>query len=510
MPHDVFISYSSIDKAAAFAACATFEANGIRCWIAPRDVAAGSEWAEQIIDAIAAAKVMVLIFSANSNESRQVKREIELAINRGLTVMPIRLEQIEPTRSMAYYMAGVHWLDALTPPLETHFRKMVDWIKPQLGPQPDAPKPKAKREETPPKPKLEPEPPRPESKPPAPAAKPRRKSSGLFGDLLFEFFGVGAKEGGIRIGESGKAINAARALADAGKPGEAIAAYRALIERIEDANVANLDWNLSIALLNLAITYRNAGRTEEALATYRTLERSCGDITDELVEKQVAMGMNNHGNLLMELDRPAEAIPLQDAVIERHSETINTDLAQQLAIARLNRGVALGAMRRNEAAIIAYDEMIDGTNLRVWPKLDDYVAMALVNKAMKLAALGRTDQALATYDDVVSRFGSSSEDAKRQQVANALCNKANLLIDLKRHDEAVAACDKGLAIPRSTDDLIRTAALTMRNKVAAYRAAKRKAEGIATADKMLAEFGGMADKTISEHVAVVRQLKASL
>src|SRR5690349_17742505 len=149
MPHNVFISYSSIDKKAAFAACATFEAAKIRCWIAPRDVAAGAEWAEEIINAIETARIMVLIFSANSNESRQVKREIELAVSRGLTIMPLRLEQIQPTKSMAYYMAGVHWIDAISPPLEAHLRKMVEWIKPQLAggsaPEPPGAKVEARR-----------------------------------------------------------------------------------------------------------------------------------------------------------------------------------------------------------------------------------------------------------------------------------------------------------------------------------------------------------------------------
>ena len=57
MTHDVFISYSSIDKAAADAACAVFEGEGIRCWIAPRDIPAGAEWAESIINAIEGARV---------------------------------------------------------------------------------------------------------------------------------------------------------------------------------------------------------------------------------------------------------------------------------------------------------------------------------------------------------------------------------------------------------------------------------------------------------------------
>ena len=38
------------------------ESNGVRCWIAPRDVTPGMEWSECIIDAIEECRVMVLVF----------------------------------------------------------------------------------------------------------------------------------------------------------------------------------------------------------------------------------------------------------------------------------------------------------------------------------------------------------------------------------------------------------------------------------------------------------------
>ena len=52
MPFDVFISYSHQDKAAADAACSALESAGVRCWIAPRDVAPGADWAGAIVSAI--------------------------------------------------------------------------------------------------------------------------------------------------------------------------------------------------------------------------------------------------------------------------------------------------------------------------------------------------------------------------------------------------------------------------------------------------------------------------
>lgn len=129
MAYDVFISYSHVDKLAADAACATLEAAGIRCWIAPRDIAPGAEWGEAIVEAIDHCSVMVLIFSSNANELRQVRREVERAVNAGDTIMPVRIEPAEPTRSLAYFMAGLHWLDALNPPLEQHFQRLAISIR---------------------------------------------------------------------------------------------------------------------------------------------------------------------------------------------------------------------------------------------------------------------------------------------------------------------------------------------------------------------------------------------
>ncbi|MDR0948902.1 MAG: toll/interleukin-1 receptor domain-containing protein, partial [Lachnospiraceae bacterium] len=44
MAYDVFISHSSVDKSIANAICHTLEANGMRCWIAPRDIPAGTNY----------------------------------------------------------------------------------------------------------------------------------------------------------------------------------------------------------------------------------------------------------------------------------------------------------------------------------------------------------------------------------------------------------------------------------------------------------------------------------
>jgi hypothetical protein len=132
MAFDVFISHSSDDKQAADATCAALEAAAIRCWIAPRDVRAGREYAEEIINAIDSCRVMVLIFSSSANASNQVRREIERAVSKGVTVVTMRIEDVLPSKSMEYYLGSIHWLDALTPPLVKHLRQLTETVKANL------------------------------------------------------------------------------------------------------------------------------------------------------------------------------------------------------------------------------------------------------------------------------------------------------------------------------------------------------------------------------------------
>lgn len=129
MAHDVFISYSSKDKPTADATCAALEAKGLRCWIAPRDIVPGADWGESIIDGIAASKAFVLLLSANANLSPQIKREVERAVHAGLSIITVRIEDVQPSKSLEYFLSTPHWLDAMSPPLERHLAYLADVLR---------------------------------------------------------------------------------------------------------------------------------------------------------------------------------------------------------------------------------------------------------------------------------------------------------------------------------------------------------------------------------------------
>jgi hypothetical protein len=127
--HDVFISYAHVDKPIADGACAKLESRSIRCWMAPRDVPPGMDFPAAIIQGIEGSRVMVLIFSSHSNASPHVLREITSAVNKGIIIVPFRIEDIIPSKSMEYLISVPHWLDAVTPPLEQHFDHLASTIE---------------------------------------------------------------------------------------------------------------------------------------------------------------------------------------------------------------------------------------------------------------------------------------------------------------------------------------------------------------------------------------------
>ncbi len=128
MRAEVFISYSSKDRIIANMVCALLEECDHRCWIAPRDIVAGTPWGEAIIDGLKDARIFVLVFSSHANASPQILREVERAVHLGMPIIPFRIEDVVPERSLEYFMSVPHWLDALSPPVEAHIVRLGEVV----------------------------------------------------------------------------------------------------------------------------------------------------------------------------------------------------------------------------------------------------------------------------------------------------------------------------------------------------------------------------------------------
>lgn len=137
--HDVFISYSTQNTVIADAICHRLEAGGVRCWYAPRDVEPGKSWAGELMRAIRKAKVFLLIYSKDYNQSRQVISELTEAVDAGCTIVPFRVDQSDMNDDLAFYLKRIHWLDAINPPTQKQIETLYGHVAKTLGATPNDP-----------------------------------------------------------------------------------------------------------------------------------------------------------------------------------------------------------------------------------------------------------------------------------------------------------------------------------------------------------------------------------
>jgi hypothetical protein len=94
-------------------------------------------YGEAIINAIHRCRIMILVFSSKANLSPHIPKEVERAVSKGVLILPVRIEDVAPGLALDYSIGSVHWLDALTPPLERHLERLAQNAQTLLSP--DAP-----------------------------------------------------------------------------------------------------------------------------------------------------------------------------------------------------------------------------------------------------------------------------------------------------------------------------------------------------------------------------------
>jgi len=107
----VFISFASEDQRVAMTLCQALESRGFKCWISARDIHPGANFQSAIVKAIRGAKIMLLVFTANSNNSDEMNKELALASQSKLVVVPLRIEDVTPNDAFAYEFATRQWID---------------------------------------------------------------------------------------------------------------------------------------------------------------------------------------------------------------------------------------------------------------------------------------------------------------------------------------------------------------------------------------------------------------
>jgi TIR domain len=133
MAHDVFISYATAQKALAFQLTQQFEADGVRCWIAPRDIQAGKPWVDAIMGAIRSSRLMLVLLSDQAINSPYVEREVGEAAEARVTMLPVRLENLELPDRLLFFLRATHWYDAFDQPTARRYGDLIVNVKSLLA-----------------------------------------------------------------------------------------------------------------------------------------------------------------------------------------------------------------------------------------------------------------------------------------------------------------------------------------------------------------------------------------
>jgi hypothetical protein len=107
------------------------EKAGPKCWISSRDVPLGEDFQDAIVAALEHAPAMVLVFSRNADNSTEIKKEMALASENGLFVLPVRIENVEPTKGFKYQLATRQYVD-LFKDRERNMAVIVDALRKHL------------------------------------------------------------------------------------------------------------------------------------------------------------------------------------------------------------------------------------------------------------------------------------------------------------------------------------------------------------------------------------------
>lgn len=108
---DVFVSYSRKDSSIAEFLCQTLDSINVSYWIDRNGVFSGDNYKERIVDAILSCRIFLFISSKNSNVSKHTAREVGIAFQSDIPVLPVKIDDANYAKSIYYDLVFIDWID---------------------------------------------------------------------------------------------------------------------------------------------------------------------------------------------------------------------------------------------------------------------------------------------------------------------------------------------------------------------------------------------------------------
>lgn len=109
MAYDIFLSYRRSDQKVARALVTALEAQGLKVWW-DQMIDGGEDWRDAIVAGLEASRVLVILFSDECNDSRQLRKELAMADTLEKTVIPVLIEDTKPRGHFLYELSARNWI----------------------------------------------------------------------------------------------------------------------------------------------------------------------------------------------------------------------------------------------------------------------------------------------------------------------------------------------------------------------------------------------------------------
>lgn len=126
--YDIFISYSFKDEQKALDMVNKIEKEVCPCWISCRNILVSGSFAASISQAIHNTKIVIVLLSESSNQSKHVPREISLAVKNDISILPVSLEPVSLSEGMDYWLTSIERLGPVDN-YETLTNKVIEWLR---------------------------------------------------------------------------------------------------------------------------------------------------------------------------------------------------------------------------------------------------------------------------------------------------------------------------------------------------------------------------------------------
>jgi hypothetical protein len=110
----IFICYSRLDEKLADDLSSAVERAGNSVFIDRRGIRTGDQWRAEIVKAISSADIFLVLLSGNSLQSDEVRRELDLAVELKIPILPLEFEPVVIPDEFKYQLAGLQRHDLYT------------------------------------------------------------------------------------------------------------------------------------------------------------------------------------------------------------------------------------------------------------------------------------------------------------------------------------------------------------------------------------------------------------